>query len=55
MNMTAVGCGDTRLLVDAGLAFPDSDAYGVDVVVPDPAALRADPRPVVAAALTHGH
>lgn len=55
MNMTAVGCGDTRLLVDAGLAFPDSDAYGVDVVVPDPAALRADGRRVAAAVLTHGH
>ena len=55
MNMAAVGCGDTRLLVDAGVTFPDSDAYGVDVVVPDPASLRADGRRLAAAVLTHGH
>ena len=55
MNMSAVGCGDTRLLVDAGVTFPDSDAFGVDVVIPDPAALRADDRRLAAAVLTHGH
>ncbi len=55
MNMAAVGCGATRLLVDAGVTFPDSDAFGVDVVVPDPAALRADGRRLAAAVLTHGH
>ena len=55
MNMSAVGCGDTRLLVDAGVTFPDSDAFGVDVVIPDPAVLRADDRRLAAAVLTHGH
>lgn len=55
MNMSAVGCGETRLLVDAGVTFPDSGAYGVDIVIPDPAALRADPRRLAAAVLTHGH
>ena len=55
MNMAAVGCGGIRLLVDAGVTFPDADAFGVDVVVPDPAALRADGRRLAAAVLTHGH
>ena len=55
MNMAAVGCDDTRLLVDAGMTFPDSDAFGVDIVIPDPSALRANGRRLAAAVLTHGH
>ena len=55
MNMAAVGCGDERLLIDAGVTFPDSDAFGVDVIVPNAAALGGDQRRLAAAVLTHGH
>ena len=55
MNMAAVGWGDARLLIDAGVMFPDSDAFGVDVIVPDTDALAADGRRLAAAVLTHGH
>ena len=34
-NMTLYEYGDSMMLVDCGLAFPDSDLPGVDLVLPD--------------------
>ncbi len=41
MNMLLVACGDTALLVDAGVMFPEPELFGVDLVIPDLSALDA--------------
>lgn len=53
MNMLLVACGDTALLVDAGVMFPEPELFGVDLVIPDVSALA--PYKVAALVLTHGH
>ena len=35
MNMMLVACGDTAILVDAGVMFPEPDLLGVDLIIPD--------------------
>jgi ribonuclease J len=54
MNMMAVACGDTAILVDAGVMFPEPDLLGVDLIIPD---LRQviEQYPIKALVLTHGH
>ena len=34
-NMTVYECCGDMIIVDCGLVFPDSDMYGVDLVIPD--------------------
>ena len=34
-NMTVYECNGDMIIVDCGLVFPDSDMYGVDMVIPD--------------------
>ncbi len=53
MNMLLVACGDTALLVDAGVMFPEPELFGVDLVIPDMSALER--YHVAALVLTHGH
>lgn len=54
LNMMAVSCGETTILIDAGSMFPEADLPGVDRVVPSCDYL--DQRgPVAALFLTHGH
>jgi ribonuclease J len=55
MNMTAVSWGDTLILVDAGVMFPDPELLGVDLVIPDLAYLEQRSAKVAAVVLTHGH
>ncbi len=35
MNITAFEFGDSIVVVDCGLAFPEDDMLGVDLVIPD--------------------
>lgn len=35
MNITAFEYEDSIIVVDCGLAFPEDDMYGVDLVIPD--------------------
>ena len=35
MNITAFEFGDSIIVVDCGLAFPETDMLGVDLVIPD--------------------
>ncbi|HKT82152.1 MAG TPA: ribonuclease J, partial [Vicinamibacterales bacterium] len=53
MNMLAFTWGETTLVVDAGVMFPDSDLLGVDRIIPDLTYLQQK-RPS-ALVLTHGH
>jgi len=53
MNMMVVACGETAILVDAGVMFPEPELLGVDLIIPD---LRPLERyPISALVLTHGH
>ena len=53
MNMMAVSCGETTIVIDAGVMFPGPDLLGVDLIVPDLTYLQD--RHVAALVLTHGH
>ena len=52
-NMTLFELGDDRIVIDAGLAFPRDEHFGVDLVLPDFGYLIG--KPVHAIVLTHGH
>ncbi len=55
MNMLLVVCGETAVLIDAGVMFPEPELFGVDLVIPDLAALEPYRGQVSAVVLTHGH
>ena len=54
MNMMALSWGETTIVVDAGVMFPDSDLLGVDRIIPDLTYLQQKGR-AAALVLTHGH
>ena len=54
-NMTAYEFGNDIIIVDCGMGFPDEDMYGVDIVLPDVAYLRANASKIRGLILTHGH
>ena len=53
MNLMAISYGDTCLVIDAGVSFPDVELLGIDLVIPDLTYLQQ--RRVAALVLTHGH
>lgn len=54
-NTTAIRYNDQILLVDAGLAFPDDDMLGVDLVIPDYTYLIENKDLILGILITHGH
>jgi ribonuclease J len=54
-NMTVFEFADEIIVVDCGLAFPDEDMYGIDLVVPDVTYLKNNRRKVKAFVITHAH
>lgn len=54
-NMTAIEYGRSIVLVDAGVAFPPSDMFGVDYIVPDYNYLIERQDQIRGIVLTHGH
>ena len=54
MNMLALSWGDTTVVVDAGVMFPDPDLLGVDRIIPDLTYLQQKGG-AAALVLTHGH
>jgi ribonuclease J len=54
MNMMALTWGDTTMVVDAGVMFPDPELLGVDRIIPDLTYLQQKGR-AAALVLTHGH
>jgi ribonuclease J len=55
MNCMAVRYGDEMLILDAGMGFPEENAYGVDVCIPDFNFLEEYRDHITAIVLTHGH
>ncbi len=54
-NMCAVEYGNDIVIIDAGIAFPDEDMPGVDLVIPDISYLTENAPRVRGILLTHGH
>src|SRR3954462_12992650 len=54
MNMLALTWGETTVVVDAGVMFPDPELLGVDRIIPDLAYLQQKGG-AAALVLTHGH
>src|SRR4051812_37771448 len=54
MNMLALTWGETTIVVDAGVMFPDSELLGVDRIIPDLTYLQQKGG-AAALVLTHGH
>ena len=54
-NMTVFEYGDDIIVVDCGLAFPDEDMLGIDIVIPDMSYLELCSAKLRAFIITHGH
>src|SRR5512141_213610 len=55
MNLMAIAWGDTAIVVDAGVLFPEPELLGVDLIIPDLTFLQQFPGRIEALVLTHGH
>ena len=55
MNITAFEYGDSIIVVDCGLSFPEDDMLGVDLVIPDVSYLKDNQDKLKGFFITHGH
>ena len=55
MNITAFEYGDSIIVVDCGLAFPEDEMFGIDMVIPDVTYLEENIDKVKGFVITHGH
>lgn len=55
LNMTAFEYEDSIIVVDCGIAFPEDDMLGIDLVIPDVTYLKENMEKVKGFVITHGH
>jgi len=54
-NLTLFEFKDEILILDCGVAFPDDDLFGIDLVIPDMTYLHKNREKIRGLVLTHGH
>ena len=54
-NMTVFECSNDMFILDCGLAFPDADMPGVDIVIPDFTYVERNADKIRGIVITHGH
>lgn len=54
-NMYVYECSNDMFIVDCGLAFPDDDMFGIDLVIPDFSYVEKNKDKLRGIVLTHGH
>ncbi len=54
-NITLFECEGDMLIIDCGMAFPDGDMLGVDLVIPDFSYITQNADKIKGIILTHGH
>ncbi len=55
LNITAIECDDSIIVIDCGLAFPSDDMLGIDLCIPDTTYLKQNLEKVKGFVITHGH
>lgn len=55
MNITAFEYGESIIVVDCGLSFPEDEMLGIDLVIPDITYLKENASKVKGFVITHGH
>ncbi|MCQ2548138.1 MAG: ribonuclease J [Clostridia bacterium] len=54
-NMTLLEYKDEILIIDCGMAFPEDEMLGIDVIIPDFTYLKGKEKKIKGLIITHGH
>ncbi|MBR6102060.1 MAG: ribonuclease J [Ruminococcus sp.] len=54
-NFTVIECANDMFVIDCGLAFPDSEMLGIDIVIPDFTYVEKNIDKLRGVVITHGH
>ena len=54
-NMTVIRYNNQMVVIDAGLAFPEDDMLGIDIVIPDYSFVLDNQELLLGIVITHGH
>ena len=54
-NFTVIECANDMFVIDCGLAFPDSEMLGIDIVIPDFTYVEKNSDKLRGVVITHGH
>jgi len=54
-NMTVFSYGNDMIIVDCGMAFPDEEMFGIDIVIPDFSFVVKNKDKIRGVVVTHGH